>query len=84
MNKIIKIILGVFVLLVIVGLFVSGGNNTSNDSTSKQVGSRGDNTSMLIHQIRYRPATTSEAAVKQTPETYKVGDRVVVGERAYK
>ena len=68
MNKIIKIILGVFVLLVIVGLFGSGGNNTSNDSTSNQV---------------EEPATTSEAAVKQTPETYKVGDRVVVGERAY-
>ena len=84
MNKIIKIILGVFVLLVIVGLFGSGGNNTSNDSTSNQVGSSGDNTSNVntSNQVQ-EPATTSEAAVKQTPETYKVGDRVVVGERAY-
>jgi cytoskeletal protein RodZ len=84
LNKIIKIILGVFVLLVIVGLFGSGGNNTSNDSTSNQVGSSGDNTSNVntSNQVQ-EPATTSEAAVKQTPETYKVGDRVVVGERAY-
>src|SRR5690606_1080135 len=57
---------------------------TSNDGTSNQVGSSGDNTSNVntSNQVQ-EPATTSEAAVKQTPETYKVGDRVVVGERAY-
>jgi len=74
LNKIIKIILGIFILLVIVGLFGSGGDNTSDNSTSNQVGSGGDNTSNV---------TTSEAAAEPTPETYKVGDRVVVGERAY-
>jgi len=76
LNKIIKIILGIFVLFFIVALLGSGGDNTSDNNTSNQV---------------QEPATTSATAsdseavaeAESTPETYKVGDRVVVGDRAY-
>lgn len=76
MNKIIKIILGIFVLFFIVALLGSGGDNTSDDNTSNQVQEPATTSDS-------DPATTSEAAAEPTPETYKVGDRVVVGDRAY-
>lgn len=68
LNKIIKVILGIFVLLVIVGLLGSGGDSTTDNSNSKQA---------------QESAPASEATPEATPETYKIGDRVVVGERAY-
>ena len=73
LNKIIKIILGIFVLLVIVGLFGSGGDSTSDKDVSGNIAS---------DQVQEN-TTTSEAASEPTSEIYKVGDRVVVGERAY-
>lgn len=72
LNKIIKIILGIFVLFFIVALLGSGGDNTSDDNTSNQV-----------QEPATTSATASEAAAEPTPEIYKVGDKVVVGDRAY-
>ena len=84
LNKIIKIILGIFVLVCIVGLLVSGGNNKSDDSASNQVQEPATTSdSAAATTSNSSAATTSEAATEPTPETYKVGDRVVVGDRAY-
>ena len=72
MNKIIKIILGIFVLFFIVA-FLSGGDSTSDKGASGNIAS---------DQVQEN-TTTSEAASEPTAETYKVGDKVVVGDRAY-
>lgn len=70
MNKIIKIIVGFFALLIIIGL-LSGGD-TSDSSKSN-----------VAQESGVASESTSEAVAEATPETYNIGDRVVVGERAY-
>lgn len=72
LNKFIKIILGIFVLFFIVAL-LSGGDSTSDKGASSNIAS---------DQVQEN-TTTSEAASEPTSEIYKVGDKVVVGDRAY-
>jgi len=66
-KKIVKIVLGIFVVLLFVGIIGSSGDNTTNQAQTKT------------------PSSNSEAASApaSAPTTYKIGDRVVVGERAY-
>jgi len=60
----------------VVGLLGSSGNNTSDNSKSNQT----QEPAIASDAI---PNTTQETAAKPTTETYKIGDKVVVGDRAY-
>ena len=76
LNKVIKIILGIFVLFFIVAL-LSGGDSTSDKGASGNIAS---------DQVQENTTTSEavpEAASVPTAETYKIGDKVVVGDRAY-
>jgi len=82
LNKIIKIILGIFVLLFIVGLLGSGGK-TSTDSTSNQAPIATNSEAVATSNQVQEPSTNSESVAEPTSKTYKIGDRVIVGDRAY-